>query len=170
MGKKGDLLRKLKKQKATYTFTGEELEARDRDIYRKARESMLPELKQKVLEYEKQSLKEQHADLDAYWKEKHAQFKEGGTESTMANTMAYTMALCCRVLIEQFGWKPPGPRGRNPKIIKLAEALLEKVGYIRRSSETDLVKYYEETKELYGIEFPIITSEDVPEEAKEMPG
>lgn len=157
---KGALNRKAKKQKTVYTFTAEELEAHDMAIYRQARESALPELRQKLIVLQNQSLEEQHAALDAYWREKHEEFKEGGTETTMSNSIAFTMAICCRVLIEKFGWKAPGPRGRNPKVMKLAEALLEEIGYIRRSSETDLVRYAEETKELYGLEFPVITTED----------
>lgn len=163
MGKKGDLLRQAKKQKAMYHFTGEELEAHDRKIFRKARESALPDMKKKLLELEKQSLEEQHADIDAYWREKHEEFKQGGTETTMANSISFTMSMCCRVLIEKFGWKAPGPRGRNPRVIRFAEALLDEIGYIRRNSEMDLVKYAEETKEKYGIEFQVITSEDTEE-------
>lgn len=160
MGKKGDLLRQMKKQKAMYHFTGEELEEHDRKIYRKARESALPEMKKKLIELQNQSLEEQHADLDAYWRGLYERFKEGGTETTMANTMSYVMALCCRVLIEQFGWKPPTKKGRHTRIMKFAEALVREVGEIGKDTEKDLVRYAEETKKLYDLSFEASDAED----------
>ena len=71
MGEKGDLLRKAKKQKAMYHFTGEELEAHDREIFRKARLEAWPLMKHKADEYAAQALKDRQGELDAYWKKKH---------------------------------------------------------------------------------------------------
>ena len=61
MGKSGILLRQMGKKTATYTFTGEQLEAHDRAVieaYKKSRDSQL-----------KREEKENDAHISNAWKE-----------------------------------------------------------------------------------------------------
>ena len=165
MGKKGDLLRQAKKQKAMYHFTGEELEAHDRETYRRARLEAWPLMKQKADEYAAQALKDRQGELDAYWKRKHDEFLCDGTGDIILNTMSFALAISCRVLIERFGWLPPneGRAGRHTKIMRYAQALTDEINEkISADPKMDIVKYAEETRELYNLNFQPETEEENP--------
>lgn len=160
MGKKGDLLRALKRQQATYTFTGEELEEHDRQVRKAWSESREEAFKKKAYEQIQAYKDEVLGAIDSRWDERSRQFKEGGTEETMGRCVSYVLALSCRVLIEQFGWKPPNTRGRNTKIMKYARALTEEIGEISQDMEMDIVQYAKETEKKYNLSFLPEDAED----------
>lgn len=155
MGKKGALLRQQKKDNTRYTFTGTELEEHDRQVIRGWQETAYPMLKKRAEEEARKHTQAVIAAIDARWDERREQFQSGGWDTYFTNAISFFMSISCRVLIEQFGWKPPnaGQHGRHTKIMKYAEALAETVTYIATDSELDIVQYAEETKRLYGLEF-----------------
>lgn len=147
--------RKKKKDSSRYTFTGTELEEHDRQVIRGWQETAYPMLKKRAEEEARKHTQAVIAAIDARWDERREQFQSGGWDTYFTNAISFFMSISCRVLIEQFGWKPPnaGQHGRHTKIMKYAEALAETVSYIATDSELDIVQYAEQTKELYGLEF-----------------
>lgn len=161
MGKKGDLLRLAKKQSAHYTFTGEELEKHDRQVIIDWQAKAFPMLAKRAEEANAAFRDDTIRDIDEHWKRRAAEFKSGNWEEDSTNLMSYVLCMCCRVLIEQFGWKPPNKKGRHTKVMKYAEALVAEIGYISKSSKYDIVAYAKETDKLYGLRF---APDDVTEE------
>lgn len=153
MGKKGDLLRAAKKEKATYHFTGSQLKEHDRDVIRAWQEKAFPYLKLKAEEANAEYREEVIASVDRRWNERAKMFRDNGWQENMINWMSYTLSLSCRVLIEQFGWKPATSRGRHTKIMKYAEALTNEINKLSASEEHDIVSYAEETYRLYNLSF-----------------
>ena len=141
MGKKGDLLRQLKKQQAVYTFTGEELEAHDRQVVAARLEAAKSLAVKEAAEIDRQRELEMREHVDKVW------------EENAVTLMSYFLALSCRVLVEHFGWKPPGPRGRNVRIMRYGAELVNELNRLTKVSKGALREYAKETKELYGIEF-----------------
>lgn len=149
MGKKGDLLRQMKKQQARYTFTGEELEEHDRQVIRehwKKAEGFAAKVdRERDAEFMKRAA--------AVWDERERMFQSGdSTENLMAYLRCF-FAISCRVLIEQFNWKPPRSRGRNTNIMRFAVALTSEIDKITGDQRYDIVKYAREVYDKYGVGF-----------------
>lgn len=160
MGRTGALLRSGKKQSTRYTFTGEELEEHDRQVIKAWRANADALMRKHAQEAARQYEDEVTAEINKVWDERKRQFKSGGWEDTASTIISYTLALSCRVLIEQFGWKPPNTRGRHTKIMHYADALTREIGAIGRDSEQDIVRYAEETKRLYDLSFEADDAEE----------
>lgn len=94
MGKKGDLLRAQKAQRATYTFTAEQLKEHDRQI------------RMAAIERKKEDLKNYARDvLDKDFAERQ-RLLEGSAEDVTLTVFSMLISISCRVLVEKFGWKP----------------------------------------------------------------
>jgi len=143
MGKKGDLLRAQKAQKAVYKFTGEQLRKRD--------EAM----KEVWFEERKLELEER---VNKLWNEREAEFKSGDAAQDMDTIMSYLLSVSCRVLIERFGWKPI-IKGHRTKTQIFAEKVLEEVEKIAKDKKQSIHKYAYETDKLYGIQFVMTEDE-----------
>ena len=149
MGKKGDLLRQQKKQKAVYTFTGEELAIHDKQValaYLQKCEGIARDMDRKREE-------EFRRKANEVWDERTRMF-QGGDETD--NLMAYLrcfFAISCRVLVEQFGWKVPRTRGRNTNLMRFATGLAEEIDRITGDERYDIVKYAREVYDKYGVGF-----------------
>lgn len=144
MGKKGDLLRAQKAQKAVYTFTGEQLRKRD--------EAM----KEVWFEERKLELEER---VNKLWNEREAEFKSGDVNQDMDTIMSYLLSVSCRVLIERFGWKPI-VRGDRTRTQIFAEKVLEEVEKIAKDKKMSIHRYADETDKLYGIQFVMTEDEN----------
>lgn len=101
MGKKGDALRAAKMQRTVYTFTREQLEARDRTLLQDYRERCHDKLRKHLNETR---------------------------EDWMAQDLKYLLALSCMALHKEFGWTGI-PKNRKPhprcRMQRFAEALAE---------------------------------------------
>lgn len=106
MGKNGEALRAAKVQKTTYTFTREQLEARDRALLKDYRERCAEKLE---------------AQLQA---EREAQ---------MAENLQYLLALSCRALHKAFGIQGlPKIRKAHPRsrMVKFVNCVIEEANTV----------------------------------------
>lgn len=139
MGRKGDLLRAMKKQKAEYTFTGEQLEQHDRQVVQDYFKNAMPMVRKMADEEDAKRFDEMSRRIDNLWMD------------NSATLLSYAMALSCRVLIEHFGWKPI--RGnRRTKTTRYAEALVAEYDRVTAGKE-GMKQYAKETKKLYNLSF-----------------
>lgn len=149
MGKKGDLLRAQKAQKAVYTFTGEQLRKRDeamRQVWKAENER----------ENERYS-KELNDHINKVWDIRRAEFNSGFADQDRDLLLSYLLSVSCRVLIENFGWKPIGPR--RTKTRTFAEKVLEEINKIAERG-VGVDGYADETDKLYGIQFVMTEDEN----------
>ena len=108
MGKNGVLLRVAKKQSTVYTFTREQLEARDRAVEQAYKERFDERLRAAFKAEEERV----NAEIAKEWKRREEIFGKGGTDG-MYNLLALTIAVPIMVLIDEFGWKPLPPEHKR---------------------------------------------------------
>lgn len=161
MGKKGDALRAQRAAAARYTFTGAELETRDRLLIERYKN----QLKQDYERYQRQ-LKEQEKELKALhfeemdqfiseeWKKREAIFRDDGER--LSEMLRLLLATSSRVLIEKFHWKPipedGNYDGRN-RTYQFAKHLAAEVNAICTDERKDIRQYCDETYEKYGVKY-----------------
>ena len=145
MGKNGALMRQNKRRGVTRTFTEEELLLHDMQVAKRALEIRDAE--------NKKAEREMRSRVTALWNERAEMFQSGSRDDNMLAYMRVLMAIPCRVLIEQFGWKVPRTRGRNTKIMEFANAVAEEIERIREDERVDIVAYARETYDKYGVGF-----------------
>lgn len=139
MGRKGDALRAAKKQQATYTFTAAQLSEHDRQVSDFAVQRRKDEINE---------------DVRKEWESRAREFASADMNENFMNAVAYMFAIPCRVLIEQFGWKPV--RYANcpqTKTERLAVAMIEELNRITESEKKDIRTYARETFDKYGLKF-----------------
>lgn len=141
MGKKGAALRAMKKQSASYTFTGEQLAEHDRQVEAAYKARFDRKLREEFEEYDRK----QRADFDAHatklWQE------------SAVTLMSYFFAMACRIMVEEFGWPVPHSNRKNLRLLRYGEALANEMNRVTKVENQALKDYAEETKRLYGIEF-----------------
>ena len=139
MGRKGDALRAAKKQQATYTFTAAQLAEHDRYVSDFA------------VQHRKEEINE---NVRKEWQRRADEFATPDLNENFMNAVAYMFAIPCRVLIEQFGWKPVRyancPQTRTEK---LAIAMIEELNNISSNTKQDIRTYARETFDKYGLKF-----------------
>ena len=139
MGRKGDALRAAKKQQATYTFTAAQLSEHDRQVSDFAVQRRKDEINE---------------DVRKEWESRAREFASADMNENFMNAVAYMFAIPCRVLIEQFGWKPVRyancPQTRTER---LAVAMIEELNRITESEKKDIRTYARETFDKYGLKF-----------------
>ena len=158
MGKKGDILRAQRAATARYSFTGAELEARDRMIIDRFRKDVMEkcqaELDRQVKEIESKHFDEMEAFVREEWKKREAIFNDDGER--LSEILRLLLATSSRVLIERFGWKPipmdGNYDGRN-RTHQFAKYLAEEVNAIACDETKDIRRYCDETYELYGVRY-----------------
>jgi len=148
MGKKGDLLRAMKKQRATYTFTAEQLEEHDRQV----RMATLERKKDELKEYAHKVISE---DFDERQK-----LLSGDAADVTLNVFSMLISISCKVLVEQFGWKPAPMRkeedkggDRRFKLTQFAYAVMDEVYKLTADEFLDIRKYAEEAYQITGVMF-----------------
>ena len=139
MGKSGDLLRQQRRRQATYTFTGEQLDAHDRIVAREAFRRREAAMLEKV---------------QAEWDERDRRFKDGGFDETVMSIIDLALAVSLRVLVRDFRWpvSRSGGDGRY-RLNRFAVSVVEEFNSISRDTLTDIRQYASEVFGQCHIEF-----------------
>lgn len=142
MGKKGDLLRAQKAQRATYTFTAQQLEEHDRQV----RMTTLERKKEELRTYARSVLDQDFAERQ--------KLLEGSATDVTATVFSMLISISCRVLVERFGWKPiwKHTSGRN-RLVRFVNAVQEEAERLINDELLDIRKYAAETYEITGVRF-----------------
>ncbi|HAC61286.1 MAG TPA: hypothetical protein DCF66_03855 [Lachnospiraceae bacterium] len=159
MGKKGDALRAAKAQKATYTFTAAQLEEHDRVVRRAAIDAKKDALKKYAIEEAQKAYLEKQEGLIEDFKERQA-LLTGDTETITLNLFSLLIAIPCRVLVKDFGWKP-APMRKNEadggdtryKLTKFAYAVNRETEELLNDETKDIRKYAQMVFEETGVMF-----------------
>lgn len=140
MGKKGDLLRQQKAQRATYTFTAAQLDEHDRQVRQDAVERKMAELKDYA-----------HRVIEEDFNERQ-KLLEGNAEDVTLTVFSMLISISCRVLVERFGWKPiwKHSTGRN-RLARFVTAVQEEAERLVNDELLDIRKYTEEAWEITGV-------------------
>ena len=140
MGKKGDLLRQQKAQRATYTFTAAQLDEHDRQVRQDAIERKMSELKDYA-----------HRVIEEDFNERQ-KLLEGNAEDVTLTVFSMLISISCRVLVERFGWKPiwKHSTGRN-RLARFATAVQEEAERLVNDELLDIRKYTAEAWEITGV-------------------
>ena len=140
MGKKGDLLRQQKAQRATYTFTAQQLEEHDRQI----RMAAIQRKKEELKDYAR-------GVLDADFAERQ-KLLEGSAEDVTLNVFSMLISISCVVLVRDFGWKPiwkhTTSRNRLARFVTAVQAEAER---LVNDELLDIRKYAAEAWDLTGV-------------------
>jgi len=156
MGKKGDLLRIQKKQRATYTFTGEQLDAHDQMVLKAGADKIKRDLMEKMeREYAE---KEAHIKkvIEDEWKSREELFKGEDMADNFFLILSLLLATSCRVLIEKFHWKPipqDGKYDRRNRTMRFSDCLIDEINSIVEDEMKDIRTYCDEVYEKYGVRF-----------------
>lgn len=140
MGKKGDLLRQQKAQRATYTFTAQQLEEHDRQV------------RMAAIERKKQDLKDYaHSVIEADFNERQ-KLLEGSAEDVTLNVFSMLISISCVVLVRDFGWKPiwKHTTGRN-RLARFVTAVQAEAERLVNDELLDIRKYAAEAWDLTGV-------------------
>lgn len=142
MGKKGDLLRAQKAQRATYTFTAAQLEEHDRQV----RMATLDRKKEELRNYARSYLDHDFAERQ--------KLLEGSAEDVTATVFSMLISISCRVLVERFSWTPiwKHTNGRN-RLVRFVNAVQEEAERLINDELLDIRKYAAETYEITGVKF-----------------
>lgn len=140
MGKKGDLLRQQKAQRATYTFTAQQLEEHDRQV------------RMAAIERKKQDLKDYaHSVIEADFNERQ-KLLEGSAEDVTLNVFSMLISISCVVLVRDFGWKPiwkhTNSRNRLERFVNAVQVEAER---LVNDELLDIRKYAAEAWDLTGV-------------------
>ena len=158
MGKKGDLLRAMKDQQKTYTFTHEQLQEHDRVVIRDALVKAEKELMKKAqAEYDAKNEELQKFIADE-WETREKIFMENHPNENVISLMSLLLATSCRVLIERFHWKPIPKDGfydRRNRTMRFADYVIDELDKITQDENADIRKYCAETYDLYGVKFEV---------------
>lgn len=140
MGKKGDLLRQQKAQRATYTFTAQQLEEHDRQI----RMAAIQRKKEELKDYAR-------GVLDADFAERQ-KLLEGSAEDVTLNVFSMLISISCVVLVRDFGWRPiwkhTTSRNRLARFVTAVQAEAER---LVNDELLDIRKYVEWAWDLTGV-------------------
>lgn len=140
MGKKGDLLRAQKAQRATYTFTAAQLEEHDRQVRAAA-------IKRKKLDLEEYAHKVIEKDFNERQK-----LLEGSTEDVTLNVFSMLISISCRVLVERFGWKPIWKHStKRNRLARFVVAVQEEAERLVNDELLDIRKYTAEAWDITGV-------------------
>lgn len=140
MGKKGDLLRQQKAQRATYTFTAAQLEEHDRQVRMAAIERKKQELKDYAYGVIEEDFNERQKLL------------EGSTEDVTLNVFSMLISISCRVLVERFGWKPIWKHStKRNRLARFVVAVQEEAERLVNDELLDIRKYTAEAWDITGV-------------------
>ena len=140
MGKSGDLLRAKKAQRATYTFTREQLEEHDRQV------------RMAAIERKREDLKNYARDvLDKDFAERQKLLEGSATDVTF-NVFSMLISISCVVLVRDFGWKPiwKHTTSRN-RLARFVTAVQDEAERLVNDELLDIRQYAAEAWELTGV-------------------
>lgn len=140
MGKKGELLRQQKAQRATYTFTAAQLEEHDRQVRAAA-------IERKKLDLEEYAHKVIEKDFNERQK-----LLEGSAEDVTLNVFSMLISISCRVLVERFGWTPIWKHStRRNRLSRFVVAVQEEAERLVNDELLDIRKYSQEAWDITGV-------------------
>lgn len=152
MGKKGDLLRAMKAQQTTYTFTKAQLMEHDKkvkhDILMRAKDDLEAEARRQADAY-----------VQREWGEREKLFVQNHPMDNVMTMMSLLLAVSSRVLIERFHWKPipkDGDYDRRNRTVQFADYIVDELDKITRDVDADIRRYCEETYDLYGVKYTFV--------------
>lgn len=154
MGKKGAALRAERAASARYSFTGTELEARDKRLLDRYRNQIMEDCTRKLEAQFEKNMKEVDDHIAEEWKKREAMFSDGGQR--LNETLRLLLACSSRVLIEKFNWKPipeDGNYDKRNRTYQFAKYLAEEVNDICNDDTKDIRRYCDETYEKYGVKY-----------------
>ena len=140
MGKNGALLRQQKAQRATYTFTREQLEEHDRQIRMETINRKKDELKAYA-----------RGVLDADFAERQ-KLLEGSATDVTVNVFCMLISISCVVLVRDFGWKPiwKHSTSRN-RLARFATAVQQETERLVNDELLDIRKYAAKAWDITGV-------------------
>ena len=143
MGKKGDALRAAKKQNRIYRMTAEQLERSNRLAIEAYKQDIEARMQEQADKYVRE-----------YFTKIGAEFETGDDDTDAHTVVNYMLSVCIRVLIEDFGWKPPRCANcRRTKTERFMNRVVEVIDDIRSDDTKDIRDYAKETEDMYGIAF-----------------
>ena len=159
MGKSGEMLRWMKEQKKTYTFTRAQLEEHDRVVRMNAIQAKKDDLKKYAIGEAEKAYLEKQEDLIRDFKERQA-LLTGDTEQVTLNIFSLLVSVPCRVLVKDFGWKPALMRkdedqggDRRYKLTQFAYCIQREIEDLLNEEKKDIRRYAEKVFEETGIMF-----------------
>lgn len=160
MGKKGDALRAAKKQRVVYSFTKEELEARDKQLLLEHTERLHEKMTAVVDAQWK--IKEENAKkiVQEEWDERMKLFNSGDAANNMVEFTRLAMMIPFKALVEHFGWQPAKPTKRGVpngryNITRLHDLCALELNNIASDEDADLRSYYKEAVKVTGVHFDL---------------
>ena len=149
MGKKGELLRQQKAQRATYTFTAAQLEEHDRQV----RMATLDRKKQELKDYARGVLDQDFAERQ--------RLLTGDAVDVTATVFSMLISISCRVLVERFGWKPIWKHStRRNRLSRFVTAVQEEAERLINDEMLDIRKYAAEAWDITGVRFEASDEEE----------
>ena len=159
MGKKGAAMRAAKMQNTTYTFTAAQLEEHDKMILREFRQRVVDDVSKQADEIFAEREKAAMQAAVEEWEKREKAFSENHPNDNAVSCVSLLMATTARVLVERFGWKPipkDGNYDRRNRLVQFCEAVTDEVYKITDPDNADILKYCDETYDLYGVRFNTI--------------
>lgn len=149
MGKKGELLRAQKAQRATYTFTREQLEEHDRQVQKAA------------IQRKREDLKDYARDiLDRDFAERQ-KLLDGSVEDVTLTVFSMLISISCRVLVEKFKWKPIWKHStRRNRLARFVTAVQEEAERLVNDELLDIRKYAAEAWDITGVRLEATDDEE----------
>ena len=156
MGKKGAAMRAAKMQNTTYSFTAAQLEEHDKMILREFRQRVVDDVSKQADEIFAEREKAAMQAAVEEWEKREKAFSENHPNDNAVSCVSLLMATTARVLVERFGWKPipkDGNYDRRNRLVQFCEAVTDEVYKITDPDNADILKYCDETYDLYGVRF-----------------
>lgn len=159
MGKKGAAMRAAKMQNTTYSFTAAQLEEHDKMILREFRQRVVDDVSKQADEIFAEREKAAMQAAVEEWEKREKAFSENHPNDNAVSCVSLLMATTARVLVERFGWKPipkDGNYDRRNRLVQFCEAVTDEVCKITDPENADILRYCDETYDLYGVRFNTI--------------
>lgn len=141
------MLRWMKEQKRTYTFTRAQLDEHDRQV----RMDTLNRKKEEMRAYTREFLEKEFA-------ERQKLLSGDSDEEVTLNVFSLLISVSCVVLVKDFGWKPiwKHSTGRQ-KLARFVKGVQREVNAILNDEMIDLRQYAKDSYDVTGVMF---TAED----------
>lgn len=158
MGKKGKALREAKSQRVTYTFTKEELAARDRQLLKEHEENLRAKTAAAVeKEWSDREARFKEV-IEAEWQKREDLFNSNDPDNNLIEFTRLAFMIPLRLLVEWFGWQPARPTKKGIpngrfNITRLHDLCAITINEIARDELKDIRKYSDEAEKITGVDF-----------------
>lgn len=162
MGRAGALLREKKKQNTVYTFTREQLEARDRSLLEAHKESMVQKIRLQQEADRARYEKEFNERIAEEWKSRERKFYSDNTVAPFT-LLQYMTAVAVDVLCEDFGWAPVRfvkKVNQRQKLVRFVNGVVQRFNDISADQNKDILKFADAAYEKWGVRFTLPGKEE----------